>query len=468
MRGSGSYSLGDRSFALASGTLIWLVPGGRYHLERSSNLEMWAVSVRPDLIDPAWVSELAAEPSHLLSGHELFDLDRLLAQIAQDSDEPAVYNAGILYLTLRAWRACHETPPEVRPPMHPAVTRALMLLRERQEESSLSEIAAAAGVTAPYLSRLLIEHTGRNFVEWRNGIRLERFMAAYRPGVDLTRAAHAAGFGSYRRFNHVFEEMVGCAPSEWAQRGATRDDAAAAVAPYALPEYGPPPSMTFSLRQRWTRLIPLVVPVAAPLLGHDLLARLPPVTKAASAAILKAHALDVDLPAPERERLVECVCARDPDGGRELARVMEANDFGDTYAGILKAFDFSPARFADAIAALVLMLWTAINRARGPTLAEASAVRGQVEAALAETPPRLDRRSAQDAVDGLIAAFVIIFHAEMATRAGGDPHALSELASVCRRVAREVLGRDLSQLALSEHGLLPRPRSGRGTVAAQA
>jgi hypothetical protein len=138
MRGSGSYLLGHREFALKPGMLMWLVPDTHHRLTRSTNLEMWVVNVRPDLLDTAWVAELAAEPSHLLSGHELFDLDRLLAQIAQDSDEPAVYNAGIAYLTLRAWRASHETPPEIRPPMHPAVTRALMLLRERQEETSLA------------------------------------------------------------------------------------------------------------------------------------------------------------------------------------------------------------------------------------------------------------------------------------------------------------------------------------------
>ncbi len=98
--------------------------------------------------------------------------------------------------------------------MHPAVTRALLQLREQETTLSLGQLAAGAGVTAPYLSHLLIEHTGRSFVEWRNRIRLERFMTAWRPGANLLNTALEAGFGSYTQFHRVFSQLLGCSPAE--------------------------------------------------------------------------------------------------------------------------------------------------------------------------------------------------------------------------------------------------------------
>ena len=90
VRGSGSFTLDEESYILKPGTLIWLVPGKRHRLVRSPNLEMWVVNVRPELFEAEHVKVLGKRPSSLLPGHELVDLDRLLSQVAQDSDEPPI------------------------------------------------------------------------------------------------------------------------------------------------------------------------------------------------------------------------------------------------------------------------------------------------------------------------------------------------------------------------------------------
>jgi AraC-like DNA-binding protein len=230
VKGSGRYALGNQVYLLKPGTLIWLMGDRPHRLVRSPHLEMWVVSVRPELADAAGFSDIAAQPLKQLPGRELIDLDRLLSQVAQDSDDPSAYNAGITYLMLRAWRASRDSPPAQARPIHAAVTRAIMLLRQ-SDTISLSELAREAGVTAPYLSRLLIEQTGRSFVDWRNRVRLDRFMDGYRPGANLLSAALAAGFGSYARFHHVFSEMIGCTPSEWVRQGGEREPAADADLP---------------------------------------------------------------------------------------------------------------------------------------------------------------------------------------------------------------------------------------------
>jgi len=460
LKGAGGLLLDERSYALKPGTLIWLVPGQRHRLVRSPGLEMWVVSIRPDLLEAGQIAELAAAPLHILPGEELVDLDRLLSQVAQDSDQPAVYNAGIAYLTLRAWRASRSSPPARTRKMHAGVARALMKLRESGGAVSLSDLAEAAGIAAPYLSRLLIEHTGRSFVDWRNRIRLDRFMDFYRPGANLLDAALGAGFGSYARFHHVFSEIVGCTPSEWAReaeqagappeakRAATPEAKRAATPP---PGYGVPGSILLSARQGWTRLLPLIGPAACAVFGQSFLARLL-AAKPTGARAPHFKSLDASLPPAARARLIASLRSKDPAGAEELAGLIEAHDFPGTAAGVLGAFGLSASRLGDVAAALAIALWVASNGASDPGLAEVEAVGGQVAGALRATLPRLDPQAAQEAHDALLCHFVIAYQAIRAARAGGDPRAFEQLAEAARDCGREALGGVLAELKLTTRG----------------
>ncbi|MBA3709824.1 MAG: helix-turn-helix domain-containing protein, partial [Planctomycetes bacterium] len=78
------------------------------------------------------------------------------------------------------------------------------------------------GLSASRLSRLFKQQIGLALVDYRNRLRIERFLAAPRmPEASLLDAALAAGFGSYPQFHRVFKRMMGCAPAayERAQRG---------------------------------------------------------------------------------------------------------------------------------------------------------------------------------------------------------------------------------------------------------
>ena len=458
LKGAGSLVLDERSYALKPGTLIWLVPGQRHRLVRSPGLEMWVVSIRPELLEAGQIAELAAAPLHILPGEELIDLDRLLSQVAQDSDQPAVYNAGIAYLTLRAWRASRASPAARTRPMHPAVARALMKLGESSAAVSLSELAEAAGVAAPYLSRLLIEHTGRSFVDWRNRIRLDRFMDFYRPGANLLDAALGAGFGSYARFHHIFSEIIGCAPSEWAreaeERGVPAEGQRAAPPAAALPPgYGVPGASMLSARQGWTRLLPMIGPAAGAVLGQSFLARLLG-ARPGEARASRFENLDASLPPAARARLIASLGSKDPASAEEIAGLLAAHDFPGTAAGVLSVFGLSASRLGDVVTALAIALWLAANGASDPGLAEVEAVGSQVAGALRATLSRLDPRTAQEAHDALLCHFVIAYQAIRAARASGDPRALEQLAEVGRYCGREALGGELAKVKLTARGFL--------------
>ena len=269
VRGTGSYVIHEEVHELRPGTLMWLLPDHPHWLRRGPGLEMWVVQVRASALEPAWLIDVAAQPSRVIASHDLIDLDRLMSQVALDSDEPAAYNAGVNYVLMRALRASRDRPQAALREMHPAVTRALMLMRQSDSINSLSDLAAEAGVAPTYLSRLLMEHTGRNFIDWRNRIRLDRFIEAYRPGANLLAAALDAGFGSYARFHHVFSELVGCPPSEWMSQVDEGKITPKAGVSAPLPGYGMPSGGLLSARQRWTPLARMISPAIGRLIGQN-------------------------------------------------------------------------------------------------------------------------------------------------------------------------------------------------------
>jgi AraC-like DNA-binding protein len=457
VKGTGSLTIGERNYELKPGIMIWLVPGQQHQLVRSPGLEMWVANLRPELIELQRIARLAERPLRQLPAHELIDLDRLLSQVAQDSDDPVVYNAGIAYVAMRAWRASLDSPAARVRPLHPAVGRALLLLRESGAALSLSELADAAGVAAPYLSRLLIEHTGRSFVDWRNRIRIDRFMQGYTSGANLLDAALAAGFGSYARFNHVFNEMIGCAPSEWVKE-AERNGSAA-----ELPDsYGLPTAPTLSMRQSWTSVLPLVAPNVGSLLGGDFIDRLLAAPGDSDEPTLERfEPLDPNLTSSACDRLVATLRQRDPERADTLARLIDLHDFADTYARLCEAFGLSSGRLVVAIAALAVALSVAANPSSEPTPAEVQAATRQAQAVLGRALTRLGQRAAQDVHTAFVCSVVVAYRAVEAARASGDPRSFDQLREAASHCAREAFGGDVTQVVLGRHGFVRRQTSGK-------
>jgi AraC-like DNA-binding protein len=95
---------------------------------------------------------------------------------------------------------------------HPAVASAIRML---QEEPSLggSAIAKRLGVSLSRLARVFKIEMGMSLVDYRNQLRLERFMALVDSGgSNMLEAALTAGFGSYSQFHRVFKQHRGKSP----------------------------------------------------------------------------------------------------------------------------------------------------------------------------------------------------------------------------------------------------------------
>lgn len=107
--------------------------------------------------------------------------------------------------------------PTSRPtPVHPAVLRVLRTLPDEVSTGSptLSNLAAAAGISASRLSHLFRAEVGvalRPYVLW---LRIHRAGAALARGASLTEAAHHAGFADGAHLSRVFRRMFGLKPSD--------------------------------------------------------------------------------------------------------------------------------------------------------------------------------------------------------------------------------------------------------------
>jgi AraC-like DNA-binding protein len=236
VRGSASYLLGDRRYALTPGTLTWLFPGQDHVLiEESADHELWWAVFRPALVARIATTQHAAplreqDPvgqfSCRLDSGRVRRLATLFHELrdAETADD-VLANTGLAYLLSFAWRAFLDSDDVVEGvDLHPAVETVARMLRADPNAGDLAELARAASLSPAHLSRIFKEQTGVSISRFRNQQRLQRFLLLYGRGRRTTALAAAleAGFGSYPQFHRVFREHTGRSPS--ALRTAAADD----------------------------------------------------------------------------------------------------------------------------------------------------------------------------------------------------------------------------------------------------
>jgi len=95
---------------------------------------------------------------------------------------------------------------------HPAVASAMRMLAEDATLGGV-EIAKRLGVSLSRLARVFKSDMGISLVDYRNQLRLDRFLALIDSGrTNLLEVALAAGFGSYSQFHRVFRALRGVSP----------------------------------------------------------------------------------------------------------------------------------------------------------------------------------------------------------------------------------------------------------------
>jgi AraC-like DNA-binding protein len=109
------------------------------------------------------------------------------------------------------------------------LTLAQRALRALEKDPVISgeRIAQEIGISPGHLARTFKSEMGLSLVEYRNRLRIERFLRSVQSGNEsLLRAALEAGFGSYAQFFRVYRKLLGTTPRE--HLGARRTRAARA------------------------------------------------------------------------------------------------------------------------------------------------------------------------------------------------------------------------------------------------
>jgi AraC-like DNA-binding protein len=236
VRGTASYLLGERRYALTAGTLLWLFPGQQHVLvDESADHALWWAVFRPGLVVRAATSPharplLQSDPigryARRLAPQRFGRLGGLFGELHEaETVDDTLFNVGLSYLLLGAWQAFLDSDDVVGGvDVHPAADRVARLLHADPNAGSLADLAGTVGLSASHLSRLFSTQMGLSISRFRNQQRLQRFVHLYGNGRRTTAlaAAHQAGFGSYAQFYRVFRQETGRKPS--ALRNAASDD----------------------------------------------------------------------------------------------------------------------------------------------------------------------------------------------------------------------------------------------------
>lgn len=207
LRGEARVAVGKAEHRLGPGEFVVFAPGQDHALlEASADLDLFVVALEPELASVAFGSPVP-RATGVGQVAESFGapLVELLSVFSSDSEdvegrERLVSLFGEFESRLRE--------------VHATGRRALSGIVSDPSVGQ-TEMAARIATAPAELSRKFHGVWGVPFVEMRARHRLMRFIGAVDRGESYTRAAFAAGFGSYAQLCRVFARSLGTTPREY-------------------------------------------------------------------------------------------------------------------------------------------------------------------------------------------------------------------------------------------------------------
>lgn len=84
---------------------------------------------------------------------------------------------------------------------------------------NLDDLAKEIGLNKYYVCRIFKRHTGCTVVQYLNKLRCYMALSVIANGASASAAAETVGFSDYNYFSRTFKKLMGCRPSEVAQKG---------------------------------------------------------------------------------------------------------------------------------------------------------------------------------------------------------------------------------------------------------
>lgn len=250
VRGTLTYVAGSDRFTFGPRSLLWFFPSQEHQLvDRSNDAQYYVAVFKPELIDrschsvfyrglrrkraekgailhaiiaPETFGFLRSLMDHVMEGSLDPDILNREAGFGAASDfryrhgDPDGLNAGLHHLLLFCWRLQQQAENfrDGAFSLHPAVSKAILLLGNENWDGSLGDLSRRCGISSAHFSRLFALQIGVPFNRYRNSLRMARFWEHLNKPVQPTilEAVFAAGFGSYAQFYKIFVEAYGEGP----------------------------------------------------------------------------------------------------------------------------------------------------------------------------------------------------------------------------------------------------------------
>jgi AraC-like DNA-binding protein len=249
-RGSITYIIGKNRFTFGRGEILWLFPGQPHRLiDRTPDALYYVAVFKPSLIarcchqpetavlgkrrpagnavlhatmPPVMLELIKGMMDSLIQGnldHETLNKEAgfgITPGFRYEHANADLLNSGLAHILHLAWVNQLASSSECRAvQLHPAVLKALDLLKADFETGSLENLAGQCGVSHSYLSRIFHRQVGMPINRYRNTMRLERFWEIRKSSkfrMNISEAVYQAGFGSYSQFHKVYRATYGRGP----------------------------------------------------------------------------------------------------------------------------------------------------------------------------------------------------------------------------------------------------------------
>ena len=224
--GAQSYQYRGSKRVAGVGNIALINPGEVHTGERAAEFGWASRAFYPSA---AWMQKLASDIAGRPLGvpwfpDEVIEDLQVATGLAQahrlleaGSDPLAAETALTTAFALLIARHARERLPEQA--LHPDATRIALiqarLAAELCEAVTLSELAAAVGLSPFHVTRLFSRTVGMPPHAWRNQLRLNRAQSMLRQGLSVTDTAAATGFTDQSHFTRHFKRAYGVAPGRW-------------------------------------------------------------------------------------------------------------------------------------------------------------------------------------------------------------------------------------------------------------
>lgn len=232
--GAQSYRYRGSLLVAGAGGIAAINPGEVHTGERAAEFGWASRAFYPSA---AWMQKLASDiagrpvdvpwmPDEVIVDMEVANAMACAHRMLEAGADPlaaetALTTAFVLLISRHA-----RTRPQAHT-LHPDAARVAVMQARLSEELcepvSLSELAAAVGLSAFHVTRLFSRSVGMPPHAWRNQLRLNRAQTLLRQGVPVTEVAAATGFTDQSHFTRHFKRAYGVAPGRWQTAAGTNN-----------------------------------------------------------------------------------------------------------------------------------------------------------------------------------------------------------------------------------------------------